>query len=69
MGWPKTRALGSFQTPRDHHHRVGQRLRRTTAPHLAPIAPRLLVGVDHIPSRWAAQRAAARLGLCRGQLT
>jgi hypothetical protein len=28
-----------------------------TAPYLAPLAPRLLIGVDHIPSRWAAQSA------------
>jgi hypothetical protein len=59
VGWPKIRALRSFDTPSVSITGSGQRFDDVTAPQLAPIAPRLLVGVDHIPSRWAAQRAAA----------
>jgi hypothetical protein len=59
VGWPKIRALRSFHTPSVSITGSGQRFDDVTARRLAPIAPRLLVGVDHIPSRWAAQRAAA----------
>ncbi len=38
----------------------------TTAAGFAPIAPRLLVGVDRIPSRWDAQRAAGPGWVCAG---
>jgi hypothetical protein len=58
MGWPKTRALETFQTPAITITGHEDFFNDTTAACLAPIAPRLLVGVDHIPSRWDAQRAA-----------
>jgi hypothetical protein len=59
LGWPKTRALCSFRTPLITITGSEESFDDMTAPCLAPLAPRLLVGVDHIPSRWAAQRAAA----------
>lgn len=37
-----------------------------TAAGLAPIAPRLLVGVDRIPSRWDTQRVAGPGWVCAG---
>jgi hypothetical protein len=58
LRWPKIRALGSFQTPRISITGLEETFDDTTAQRLASIAPRMLVGVDHIPSRWAAQRAA-----------
>ena len=66
LGWPKTRALASFETPSIRITGSGERFDDATARHLAPMAPRLLVGVDHIPSRWAAQRAAAASWVCVG---
>jgi hypothetical protein len=65
-GWPKTRALQSFQTSAISITGSGETFDDTAAARLAPIAPRLLVGVDHIPSRWAAQRAAAASWVCVG---
>ena len=64
-GWRKTRALQNFQTPSVTITGFDQRLDDTTVPLLAPLAPKLLVGVDHIPSRWAAQHAgiASWLGI------
>jgi hypothetical protein len=58
VGWAKTRALGSFSTPGITITGSDEKFDEVTARHLAPIAQRLLVGVDHIPTRWAAQRAA-----------
>jgi hypothetical protein len=58
LGWPKTRALRAFQTPRLTITGSDETFDDTTAPHLAPIAPRVLVGADHIPARWATQHAA-----------
>ena len=58
VGWPKTRALSSFSAPGISITRSDEKFDEVTAQHLAPIAQRLLVGVDHIPTRWAAQRAA-----------
>jgi hypothetical protein len=58
VGWAKTRALGSFSTPSITIIGSDEKFDEMTARHLAPIAQRLLVGVDHIPTRWAAQRAA-----------
>jgi hypothetical protein len=66
IGWPKTTALISFQTPGISITGFAQTFGTTTAPILAPIAPRLLVGVDHIPSRWAAHRAAPFSWACVG---
>jgi hypothetical protein len=51
--------LASFQTPDIRIAGTGETFNEATATILGPLAPRLLVGVDHIPSRWAAQRAAA----------
>ena len=65
LGWPKTNALRGFQTPLITITGSEETFDDTTAQRLAPIAPRLLVGVDHIPSRWAAQRAATGL-VCVG---
>lgn len=66
MGWPKARALVAFQTPGIAITGHGQVFNATTAACLAPIAPRLLVGVDRIPSRWDAQRAAGPGWVCAG---
>ena len=59
IGWPKTSALRSFRTSGISITGSEETFDHMTAQRMAPIAPRLLVGVDHIPSRWAAQRAAA----------
>jgi hypothetical protein len=56
--WPKTRVLRAYATPAIRITGSEQKFTGMTAPRLAPLAQRLLVGVDHIPSRWAAQRAA-----------
>ena len=65
-GWLKTHALTSYQTPRIRITGDTRTFSAATAPLLAPLAPRLLVGVDHIPSRWAAQQAAASHWVCVG---
>lgn len=65
-GWPKIHALASFQTPSIHITGTSQTFSEATASGLLPLAPRLLVGVDHIPSRWAAQQAAPAGWLCVG---
>jgi len=66
LGWQKTRALTSFQTPCIRITGTGETFSEAAAPGLTSLAPRLLVGVDHIPSRWAAQRAAASHWVCVG---
>ena len=66
MGWQKSHALASFQTPSIRITGIGETFSEATAPGLSPLAPRLLVGVDHIPSRWAAQQAAPSRWLCVG---
>jgi hypothetical protein len=66
VGWPKTCTLKSFETSSIRITGFGETFDDTTAPHLAPMAPRLLIGVDHIPSRWAAQRAATSSWVCVG---
>ena len=58
VGWAKIRALASFSTGDITITGSDEKFDEVTARHLAPIAQRLLVGVDHIPTRWAAQRAA-----------
>lgn len=57
---PKAGALPMFSTR--HLQIAGQtlRLEPATLPQLRPLAPRLLVGVDHIPSRWLTQMEAAQ---------
>jgi hypothetical protein len=64
--WQKSQALASFQTPSIRITGTSQTFSEATAPGLLPLAPRLLVGVDHIPSRWAAQQAAPSSWLCVG---
>lgn len=66
VGGPKTDVLTSFATPAIRITGTGDLFGDETVPLLAPIAPRLLVGVDHIPSRWAAQRAAGSRWVCIG---
>ena len=66
LTWPKTEVLESFTTASIRITGSAETFDDTTAPRLAPIAPRLLVGVDHIPSRWAAQRAATSSWICVG---
>jgi hypothetical protein len=66
IGWQKTQALTSFQTPRLRITGTSETFSEETVPDLAPLAPRLLVGVDHIPSRWAVQKAATSRWLCVG---
>ena len=62
----KNRILEGFTTAAIRITGVDETFDETTAPQLAPIASRLLVGVDHIPSRWIAQRAAAAGWICVG---
>jgi len=66
LTWSKTRALARFAT--DNVKIIGHNktFDDTTAPGLHPLAPRILVGVDHIPSRWAAQRQATSNWACVG---
>ncbi|HEY5987928.1 MAG TPA: hypothetical protein VIV12_16370 [Streptosporangiaceae bacterium] len=59
--WPKTDVLKNFETPA-----IPRAFDDVTAPLLALIALRLLVGVDHIPSRCDAQRAATSCWICLG---
>jgi hypothetical protein len=66
IGWPKGRALAGLQTTGIRITPTSQTFSEATAPGLDPLAPWLLVGVDHIPSRWAAQQAAASRWLCVG---
>jgi hypothetical protein len=66
IGAPKSHALASFQTPHIRITGTTGTFNETTAPGLLPLASRLLVGVDHIPSRWAAQQAAPASWLCVG---
>jgi hypothetical protein len=66
IGSPKTRALVAFQTPAIVITGHEQGFDDMTAAHFAPIAPRLLAGVDRIPSRWDAQRAAGTGWVCAG---
>lgn len=54
----KTDALKGFATSGIHITGIEKRFDKELAQSLCPIAPRLLVGVDHIPSRWAVQQAA-----------
>jgi hypothetical protein len=66
LGSPKTSALAAWQTSSITITGHQQRLDDTTARQLGPLAPRLLVGVDHIPSRWAVQQAAPGSWICVG---
>ena len=66
LGWPKTRALKAFETPRISITGSAETFDTAAATRLAPLAQRLLVGVDHIPSRWAAQREATASWICVG---
>jgi hypothetical protein len=66
VGRPKTDVLTSFATPAVRITGSRAVFGDENMPLLAPIAPRLLVGVDHIPSRWAAQRAAGSRWVCAG---
>ena len=66
IGTAKANALKTFETPSIKITTTKDTFSETTAPDLAPIAPRLLVGVDHIPSRWAAQSAGAAGWVCVG---
>ncbi|MET8066544.1 ThiF family adenylyltransferase, partial [Micromonospora sp. NPDC005313] len=63
---PKTDMLRAFTRPDIRISAVAARLDSTTAQTLASLAPRVLVGVDHIPSRWVAQQAAPESWLCVG---
>lgn len=62
----KTRILEAFSTTSIGLSGVDTRLDDHTLPSLGSLAPRLLVGVDDIPSRWVAQRAAATSWVCVG---
>lgn len=56
----KTTILEGFASTDVHIVGLEKRFDEDTARSLDRMAPRLLVGVDHIPSRWAAQQAAIR---------
>jgi hypothetical protein len=66
VGLRKTDMLCAFTGPDIRISGVEARFDPTTVRSLAPVAPRVLVGVDHIPSRWIAQQAAARSWVCVG---
>jgi hypothetical protein len=66
LTWPKATALQAFSTPNLRLTGRVDKLDISTVAQLGPIAPRLLVGVDHIPSRWLAQRAAGSGWVCVG---
>ena len=66
VGWPKARALETYETASISITGSGETFDDAAAVRLAPLAARLLVGVDHIPSRWAAQRAATARWVCVG---
>ena len=66
LTWLKTHALEIFGTASFRITGCSETFDDTTARRLGPVAPRLLVGVDHIPSRWVAQRAAASSWICVG---
>lgn len=57
---PKAHTLPKFGT--QHLRIAGEtlRLEPATLHQLQPLAPRVFVGVDHIPSRWLAQQEAAQ---------
>jgi molybdopterin/thiamine biosynthesis adenylyltransferase len=56
IGRSKVDVLASYQLDRITIDPVAARLTETTAHELAPLAKRVVVGVDDIPSRWVAQR-------------
>lgn len=66
VGGPKTDLLESLST--DRFQIVGERMRLedSTADALRPLASQVLVGVDHIPSRWLAQDKYGDARLCVG---
>jgi hypothetical protein len=64
--WPKATVLEAFSTSGLRIARRVEKLDPTTLAQLGPMAPRILVGVDHIPSRWLAQRAAGPGWVCVG---
>lgn len=65
-GDAKVDALATYSTDeiRIHPHPVA--LEQANLPFLRPLAPRVLVGVDHIPSRWLAQQEALNGWVCVG---
>jgi molybdopterin/thiamine biosynthesis adenylyltransferase len=56
---PKVDVLAGFSTPGLAIEPVDRRLTPETAAAIGPLAPRVLVGVDHIRSRWLAQELAS----------
>jgi hypothetical protein len=66
LNWPKAAVLQAFGTPGLRTIGDTVQLDTDSLPGLEPMAPRLLVGVDHIPSRWLAQRAAGYGWVCVG---
>jgi hypothetical protein len=66
VGRHKTGTLARFSTGQVRIAGIPVRLEPATLPQLHPLAPRVLVGVDHIPSRWLAQQEAAQSCLVVG---
>jgi hypothetical protein len=66
VGMAKTELLTTFSTNRLTISGVRTHLDESTSPLLRPFAPDVLVGVDHIPSRWVAQRQSPGALLCVG---
>jgi hypothetical protein len=58
LGSSKVAALSSFGTNEITIDGVERRFSDVALDELLPLAPRVLVGVDHIPSRWLAQTHA-----------
>lgn len=59
VGEQKTDILADLATESLHIAGLPHRFVRETLPFVAPLNPRVLVGVDHIPSRWTVQQSAA----------
>ncbi len=58
LGVPKTNALASYANDAIRIEPVPLRFDEKSEPEILPLANRVLVGVDDIPSRWRAQAAA-----------
>lgn len=56
VGLAKTELLSEYSTGGFRIAGIPLRFERETRTQILPLAPRVLVGVDHIPSRWAAQQ-------------
>jgi hypothetical protein len=59
VGWPKTEIVNSAVPDNLPVRTIPNRFEAATLQDYLPMAPNVLVGVDHIPSRWLAQQYTA----------